>query len=130
MAAHKGFGLAMFVEIITAMATGGAFLTGVSSWIKEVKEPINQSHAFLAIDVGAMVPIESFKRRVDDMVREFRNSPKAKGVHRIYVPGEMEWERRDKVLAEGCITLPDHVVENLIGVAKDYDMDTADLFES
>ena len=130
MAAHKGYGLALFVEIITAMVTGGAFLSGVSSWIKEMDTPINQSHAFLAINVGAMVPIESFKARVDELVRELKNSPKAKGSDRIYLPGEMEWERREKVLAEGCITLPDHVVEKHIGVAEDYDMDTSELFAS
>jgi len=84
----------------------------------------------MAINVGAMTPIESFKRSVDEMVREIKTAPKAKGTDRIYLPGEMEWERRDNVLAEGCVTLPDHVVERLVGVAEDYDMDTSELFAS
>ena len=88
MAAHKGYGLALLVETITAMVAGGAFLSGISSWVKEMKEPLNQSHAFLAINVGAMTPIESFKRSVDEMVREIKTAPKAKGADRIYLPGE------------------------------------------
>ena len=34
----------------------------------------------------------------------------------------MEWERRDKALAEGMV-LPDHVVMNLAGLAEDVGLD-------
>ena len=69
-----------------------------------------------------MMPIEQFKERMDGMIREIRSAPKAKGFDRIYLPGEMEWERRDKALAEGMV-LPDHVVMNLAGLAEDVGLD-------
>jgi ureidoglycolate dehydrogenase (NAD+) len=65
-----------------------------------------------------MVPLEQFKRRVDAMIREIRRAPKAKGSARIYLPGEMEWQRRREALAGG-IPLPEDVLMSLRGLAQD-----------
>ena len=56
--------------------------------------PTGHGAAFLAIDVAALMPVEVFKRRVDALAQEIREAPKARGAGRIYLPGEMEWERR------------------------------------
>jgi ureidoglycolate dehydrogenase (NAD+) len=122
MAGHKGYGLAVLVEVLCGALTGAGMLSQVVSWISDSPELTNQGHAFVAIDVGAMMPIEQFKERMDRMIREIRSAPKAKGSERIYLPGEMEWERRDKALAEGMV-LPDHVVMNLAGLAEDVGLD-------
>jgi L-2-hydroxycarboxylate dehydrogenase (NAD+) len=53
-----------------------------------------------------MMPIDDFKRRIDAMAREIRESPRAEGSDRIDLPGEIEWERRQRALAEG-IVLPE-----------------------
>ena len=42
----------------------------------------------------------------------------ADGTQRIYVPGEMEWERRRRAIASG-IPLPSDVVDSLRGLAED-----------
>ena len=55
-----------------------------------------------------MMPIDEFKQRVDTLAREIRASPRAEGADRVYLPGEIEWERREKALAEG-IALPQDV---------------------
>ncbi len=65
-----------------------------------------------------MLPIDEFKQRMDAMIRELRQAPKAKGAERIYVPGEMEWEKRREALAQG-IPLPDDVLDSLRGLAGD-----------
>jgi LDH2 family malate/lactate/ureidoglycolate dehydrogenase len=59
-----------------------------------------------------MMPIDEFERRVDTLVREIRESPRAEGADRISLPGEIEWERRQKSLAEG-IALPQDVRRSL-----------------
>jgi LDH2 family malate/lactate/ureidoglycolate dehydrogenase len=118
MSGHKGYGLALFVEVLTAVLTGAGMTQQVPSWRGDVPGPTNCGHAFIAINVGAIMPIQDFKARMDRMIREIKASPKVKGTERIYLPGEMEWERRDEALEKG-MQLPEHVVASLMGLAED-----------
>jgi LDH2 family malate/lactate/ureidoglycolate dehydrogenase len=65
-----------------------------------------------------MMPIDEFKRRVDTLAREIRESPRAEGADRIYLPGEIEWERRKKSLAEG-IALPQDARRSLEELSRE-----------
>lgn len=125
MAGHKGYGLAVWVEILTAVLTGAAMLGQVKSWVADTPEPTNEGHAFIAIDVGQMMPIHEFGARMDWMIREIKAAPLAKGAERIYLPGEIELERRDGALAEG-IQLPPDIVASLRGLAADVALDPAE----
>jgi LDH2 family malate/lactate/ureidoglycolate dehydrogenase len=124
MADHKGYGLAVLVEVLTAVLTGAAITRQVKSWVLDIPEPTNEGHAFMAIDIAAMMPLQMFKDRMDGLIREIREAPKAKGADRIYLPGEMEWERREVALTQG-MTLPPYVLESLRGLAKDMELDPA-----
>ena len=42
----------------------------------------------MAIDVGQITNLDSFKKRVDDLFRKVRNSPKAPGYDEIIIPGD------------------------------------------
>ncbi len=122
MAAHKGYGLALMIEVLSGVLTGAAVTRKVGSWMSgDSSLPTGHGAAFIAIDVGAVFPLVEFKARVDLLVAECRSAPLAKGATRIYVPGEIEWERRDKALAEG-IELPGDVVANLEALADDLSM--------
>ena len=125
MAGHKGYGLAVLVEVLTAVLTGAAITRQVRSWVQDLPEPTNSGHAFIAIDVAAMMPLDLFSGRMDGMVDEIHAAPKAQGAERIYLPGEMEWERRDLALAEG-MDLPPYVRQNLLGLAGDIGLDPAE----
>ncbi len=118
-AGHKGYGFAAMIETLSAMLTGGAAMAQVGSWIDDDPAlPTQHCAAFLAFDVGAITPIGPFKARMDAMIRGLRQAPKAAGVERIYVPGEMEWEKRREALALG-IPLPADVLDSLRGLAGD-----------
>ena len=56
MAGHKGYGLAVLVEILTAVMTGSAMRSQVQSWASDLPDPSNQGHAFIAMDVSSMMP--------------------------------------------------------------------------
>jgi ureidoglycolate dehydrogenase (NAD+) len=127
MAGHKGYGLAVMVEILTAVLTGSAMLSGVKSWVLDIKEPTNEGHAFIAIDISQMMPLPEFKGRMDAMIREIKAAPLAKGADRIYLPGEIELERRDSAVVDG-IDLPPDVVASLCGLADDVGLDGSRLF--
>lgn len=127
MAGHKGYGLAVLVEILTAVLTGASMLGQVKSWVADISDPTDEGHAFIAIDVGQIMPLDQFGERMDWMVRELRSAPRARGVDRIYLPGEMEWERYQHA-PEAGIVLPPDVVEKLRGAAADAGIVVSHLF--
>ena len=121
-AGHKGYGMALLIENLAGVLAGAATMGEVLSWISDdLSLPTRHGAAFLALDVGAITPVDAFKKRVDRMVRDIRQAPKAKGSDRIYLPGEMEWQRRREALANG-IALPGDVLVSLQGVAEDLGM--------
>jgi len=117
MAGHKGYGLALLVEILAGVITGGGILHEVTSWIMN-PAPSQTCHTFIAIDVGAIMPVQQFQDRMDRMIRQIRTLPRAAGSERIYLPGEIEWERRAGALERG-IPLPDDVIDSLLGASDD-----------
>ena len=117
MAMHKGYGLALLVETLTAMLSGASFLSGISDWLLDTPEPVNQGQAFIALDVQTILPKEEFYQRIKTMTDEIKNSPKADNYERILLPGDIEHAKRDKAFAEGLV-LPDYVLVNLYGLAE------------
>ncbi len=129
MAGHKGYGLALLIEILAAALTGAQVLDEVKLWLEKHPEPLSQGHAFMVINIGAMIPVAAFKARVDEIIRSIKGAPKAQGAERIYLPGEMEWEKRAKALAHGMVLPPD-VIQRLAGLAADLGMDLRTLLRS
>lgn len=121
MAGHKGYGISLLIEILTGVLGGGAFGRDVRSWVIGEPLPVNQSHTFIAIDVAAFEPVAGFKQRMDTLIRQIKDAPKARGADRIYLPGEKEWERREESLAHG-LNLPNDVLASLHGLAADLNM--------
>ncbi len=123
MAGHKGYGIALLIEVLSGVLTGAGMLSEVKSWMWKSDQVSNLGQAFMAIDVGAIMPIDTFKHRVDQVIREIRDSPKAKGSERVYAPGEIEWEKRKDALENG-IPLPEQVLSDLQRVAEQLELDT------
>jgi LDH2 family malate/lactate/ureidoglycolate dehydrogenase len=119
MAGHKGYGLALLIESLSAVLTGAAITRQVVPWVVgDPSVPTGHGAAFIAINVGAMMPIAEFKRRVDALAVEIRQAPRAEGSDRVYLPGEIEWERRQRALAEG-IVLPEDVRMSVRELARE-----------
>jgi LDH2 family malate/lactate/ureidoglycolate dehydrogenase len=110
------------IEILCGVLTGAQVLDEVKLWLADLPGPLSQGHAFIAIDVGKIVPLDFFKARMDHVIRQIRNSPKAAGADRIYLPGEMEWERHDKAVRDGML-LPDDVILRLEALAAEFGLD-------
>jgi ureidoglycolate dehydrogenase (NAD+) len=118
MAGHKGYGLAVMVEVLASVLTGAAVTKDVKSWMLDADQCTDEGHAFIAIDLGAMMPPDLFAARMEGFVGGIREAPKAKGAERIYLPGEKEWENRDRALRDG-ILLPSDVVGSLEKLGQD-----------
>lgn len=113
MAAHKGYGLAVMVEILSAVLTGAGMLSQVRSWNLDLASPNNVGHCFIAIDVGQMMDMEEFESRMAALSEELHGAKRAAGTQRILLPGEMEWEKRERALAENAVELSDAAAESL-----------------
>ncbi len=105
---HKGYGLALMVDVLSGVLPGAA--TGLKVYEDETKPDVG--HFFLAIDPAAFRPLDEFKRDMDRLARELKDSPKAEGQPRIYVAGEKSFAKMAKYRTEG-IPLGPKVVENL-----------------
>jgi L-2-hydroxycarboxylate dehydrogenase (NAD+) len=102
MGGHKGYGLSVFVEILSAALQTGNFLSGLAGVDRDGKpRPYGLGHFFMAIDVEHFCPLDEFKRVTGDILRELRASQKAAGCDRIYTAGEKEFESERRVRAEG-----------------------------
>jgi len=91
---HKGYGLAVMVEILSSAFAGGPFgksLLGYDE--KGNKIPYGLGHFFMVINIENFIPVDVFKRTTGEIVRTLRNSKKAPGHNRIYVAGEKECDK-------------------------------------
>jgi ureidoglycolate dehydrogenase (NAD+) len=112
-AGHKGYGIALLIESLSGILSGAAFTWRVGTWMwDDGTKPTNHGAAFLAIDTNAIMPAAEFARRMEALVDEIHSAPRADGVDRLYVPGEMEWDRHAQAMKQG-IQLPPDVIASL-----------------
>lgn len=113
---YKGWGLILMCEMLTGFLTGGSIAREMTNLYDDVSEGQHNSHFCLAINIGSFIPPAFFKRRVDDYIRERKRSEKAPGFDEIIMPGEIEFRREQRQLAEG-ILLTRSVVDEVIASA-------------
>jgi L-2-hydroxycarboxylate dehydrogenase (NAD+) len=119
---HKGYGLALAVEIFSAVLSGALYANLVYPKNHEGKPlPSGIGHFFGAMRVDAFRPKDEFKRDMDDLIRRLKNAPKAEGAERIYIHGEKEFEEAGR-LAKLGIPLNPKVVQDLRGIATQLGM--------
>jgi LDH2 family malate/lactate/ureidoglycolate dehydrogenase len=98
---YKGSGLAVMVEILCAVLSGGALLTEVGG-IRNTTIDMRASHLFLAVDVKRFMPIDDFVARMKHVRGTLKSSPPARGFEEVLIAGEPEWRaeqirRRDGI---------------------------------
>jgi LDH2 family malate/lactate/ureidoglycolate dehydrogenase len=128
MAGHKGYGLAILVEVLAGLLAGGAILSEMKSWVNNPAEKAHLGQAFIAINAGAILPFQNFELRVEEMIHQLRSAPKAKGSDRTFVPGEIEWEKRENSLKLG-VPLPESIVASLHSAGRECGIDPAILHQ-
>ncbi|GIX48167.1 MAG: malate dehydrogenase [Candidatus Tectimicrobiota bacterium] len=77
LGSHKGYGLALMVEILSALLAGA---------LPGMLEP-GYKHYFAAYDIAAFTDVERFKDTMDAMLRTLRTTPPAPGQTRVLYPG-------------------------------------------
>lgn len=119
---HKGYGLALAVEIFSALLSGALYANRVYPKTADGKPlPSGIGHFFGAMRIDAFRPKDEFKRDMDDLIHRLKNAPKAEGATRIYIHGEKEFEEAEK-LAKLGVPLNPKVADDLRGIAKQLGM--------
>lgn len=89
----KGVGLGIGAEILCAVLSGGRYGEGQSER--------GGGQMVQAIDIEHFQPLEEFKARMDRMVDTLKTSRVKPGNDGIFVPGELEYQRRQEYLERG-----------------------------
>lgn len=118
---HKGYGLALMVDILCAVLGGGVLAADMPPRAQRSKGAIT-SHWFMAIKIDAFRDVTAFKTDLSRQLRHFRQSPPAPGFDEVLVAGDPERRRVEAHERDG-IGLDPVVVASLERVAATLHID-------
>src|SRR5271168_1175135 len=115
---YKGSGLSLIIGILGGLLNRAAMGREVIDFVKEAGTPTNTGQAIAAIAIDTFMPVAEFKRAVDQVVHDIRNSRRLPGVERIWLPGEQSHAKLLDRRAHG-VPMPKVLRESLDTVARD-----------
>ena len=92
---HKGYGLALIVDLFAGLLSGAAYLTHVSSWADNPEAPQDLGHFFLLVDCARLGPPDGLAARMRDFAAILHDTPPADPAAPVLLPGEIEQDRLD-----------------------------------
>ncbi|MDP3414700.1 Ldh family oxidoreductase [Falsiroseomonas sp.] len=98
---HKGYGLAVMVDLLAGLLSGAAYLSHVQAWDKNPDVAQNLGHVFIAIDASKLSSPESLAARMADFIGILHATPAADPAQKVLVPGERELTTLKRQRAEG-----------------------------
>ena len=85
------------VDVLAGMLSGSKYGPEVKTF-HQPEGPTGVGVCCMAIDIERFMPLQEFKGLIRSYIESIRGSRKAKGVSRIYLPGEIESEKeKDRV---------------------------------
>ncbi|MHB1674343.1 MAG: Ldh family oxidoreductase [Acidobacteriaceae bacterium] len=88
MAGHKGYALALMVEIFSSVLSGAAIGPAIGSMYKDLDRKQDVGHFFCLFNIEAFIDSKDFISRIDQTIDSIKASRKRAGVYEILVPGE------------------------------------------
>ncbi|KGG83657.1 Ldh family oxidoreductase [Comamonas thiooxydans] len=98
---HKGYGLALLVDLFAGLLSDAAYLTHVQSWVDAPDEPQNLGHFFLLIDTRRLGNAAWLVERMADFASILHGSAPAEQGKPVIVPGEIELRNMARQRANG-----------------------------
>ncbi|WP_439599124.1 Ldh family oxidoreductase [Falsiroseomonas sp.] len=103
---HKGYGLAVMVDLLAGLLSGAAFLSHVQAWDKNPEAAQNLGHVFIAIDATKLASAETLAARMADFIGILHDTPAADPARPVMLPGERELAMLRRQRAEGVRVKP------------------------
>jgi len=95
---HKGYGLAVMVDILCGVLCGAGFGLGLADTSASSGRV---SHFFGALKIDRFRDPAEFRQDMDRMLRDLRECPRAEGAERVYFAGLKEMQREAAVSRNG-----------------------------
>jgi len=118
MAGHKGYALAMMVEVLSSVLSGAAVGSSIGSMYKNLDRKQDVGHFFCLLDIDAFMDVDQFKSRIDATIDQIKACRKRPGVEEILVPGERSHRTTQLNLRDG-ITIDDATLAELRALASE-----------
>ncbi|MBN1315111.1 MAG: Ldh family oxidoreductase, partial [Anaerolineales bacterium] len=99
---HKGYGLAVMVDILCSVLSGAPFGPAVAD---TKTSSARVSHFLGAIKIDTFRNPHDFRLDMDHMLNNLRNSQPADGSERIYYAGLKEFDEEEKSKRKGIVLL-------------------------
>jgi LDH2 family malate/lactate/ureidoglycolate dehydrogenase len=116
MAGHKGYAIAVLMDVVSGVLSGSAFGGSViGPYRAEARSGVG--HLAIAIDIGACRPLAAFEADMEALIRELKATPPAAGFDEVLYPGEPEARHADGCAVDG-IALPAATVAELNAHAR------------
>lgn len=109
MAGHKGYALALMVELFSGLLSGSAIGDDVGSMYKDMDRKQNVGHFFCLFHIDAFLDRAEYIRRMDETIDRIKAGKKRPGVEEILVPGERS-ARKARLHAEHGIAVPEETL--------------------
>lgn len=96
---HKGYGLALAVDLIAGVLGGAGFGSGVLSLYQQWEKPQNAGHFFLVLNPSFFMPSETLHEREEALINEVKECEPLDPKKPVLYPGEIEaanWDRQKK----------------------------------
>jgi LDH2 family malate/lactate/ureidoglycolate dehydrogenase len=116
---HKGYGLALLVDILCGVLPGAGYANTIYPKTAEGSPlPADVGHFFGALRIDGFRPLEEFQATMDDIMTRLKESAKAEGQTRIYVHGEKSYKETERRKTKG-IPLIRKVYDDLEAIAEE-----------
>ncbi len=120
MAGHKGYAIALMMDVISGVLSGSAFGAGVvGPYHPEGRS--GAGHFAFVLDIKRLMPLAEFTGRVRELVESLKRNPLAEGSAGILYPGELEAANHASARSSG-ILLPPDTVRDLLALARTYNV--------
>ncbi len=105
-AGHKGYGLSAMVDIISGLLAGAQISLNFTERVRR-GERADLGHFVAAIDIAAFIPLDDFKRAMDEYIETLHAAPAAAGTERVLVAGDPEFDAEERRRREGVPLHPE-----------------------
>ncbi|NGO46395.1 Ldh family oxidoreductase [Streptomyces ureilyticus] len=92
---HQGHGLALIVDILAGVLSGGSFDTGVNGVYEDAAAPKDWTHFILALDIKSFTDLTEFSRRMHALADRITGVPTAAGTEPLLLPDQSAAEQAE-----------------------------------
>jgi LDH2 family malate/lactate/ureidoglycolate dehydrogenase len=103
---HKGYGLAVMVDLFAGLLSGAAYLTHVKAWDKQPEVAQDLGHIFIALDCTRLGTPDWLRERMADFAGIIHGTPAADPARPVLLPGERERALLREQRAQGIRVAP------------------------